>query len=181
MVPPPVEVTTKWDDKSDDKWDDKWDEMNRCRSPRGSWTNITVFAAALAVSGCEHGWDLDVTIEIPAELQQGFSATAQGRLYFDDLRAVFCEPSKGPTVVHFHKAGFGCGDQRTVVARLIPPRGEGQLLSCGVGRTDWPTTVEQKDLATAAATVVIFGPDTRCGTQTVRLVLTPIAPGTSDF
>jgi hypothetical protein len=43
-----------------------------------------------------------------------------------------------------------------------------------VNRADWPTTFEHKDLAIAEATTVIFGPDTRCGEQSIHLVLVPV-------
>jgi hypothetical protein len=127
-----------------------------------------------AVGGCEHGWDLDVTITVPADLQTGFTATKQGRVYFEGLQAVICLPSAESLTIHFKRSGFGCADQRTAVARLIPYSGADQQLECGVDRKSWPTTTEEVDRAIAEASVVLFPPETECGLQTVNLVLAAI-------
>lgn len=139
-----------------------------------------------AISACEHGITLDITVDVPVEVQELYSATSPGTVWFGfDMPKTgayvyelgsLCEPAASPLTVSFVHDDFGCAKRATAYAWVEPPTGD---YRCGLappetttpGGLSVPTNVPQ-------GSVVLFPdnePGRGCvsGDQTVTIEIQP--------
>ncbi len=110
------------------------------------------------VAACEHGVDIEGNVIVSPDVQALYSASAPGVVSIStdipktgtiagDL-AVLCAPTGQPLVVPFAFSEFGCANEATITAWVIPatsPR------SCGIEQTfgfdGVPAAVDASDSA----------------------------------
>ena len=140
----------------------------------------------VVLSACEHGVTLDVTVEIPGNVQELYSESAAGTVLFGfdmpktgtyiyDLGAL-CESGSDTYAVTFTHDSYGCAKRATAYAWVEPASGS---FRCGLFE---PTRRSERTLAIPAGApqgAVELFPDNdsrhgcASGRQVVTLRVTP--------
>ena len=81
---------------------------------------VTVALGSAFMAACDPVYTNEITVVIPAEVQQAFSPASPGVVIADStLVARLCAPTNAPIVAHTSAGATGCGYEREIEARAL--------------------------------------------------------------
>lgn len=111
-----------------------------------SYRSHLLTALLLPLGACDPGWHIDVSVEVPAEVQAAYadrwpaqvivmeqSLRGTHRQGMDQRIAVLCDASDADVVFHTQfSGGMSCSNETMLVARLEPLPQDARV-TCGAG------------------------------------------------
>ncbi len=135
-----------------------------------------VALAAVLGLGCEHGFTVTGTIEIPVDVQKAFSADRPGRIitltFAPITMGTLCEPTDKPIVLPFFFDRMGCAEEKELTVFVEPvPAAPYKPVVCGVGQAPHIVTRDDtpmEDRAVAVGRQVVFKGYRGCAWDTAK-------------
>jgi len=139
-----------------------------------------LLSSLVAVVACEHGVNIQGSVEVAPEIQALYSPQTPGVVEIStDIPktgrlaarlAVLCDPSAAPLVIPYELDDFGCEQEATITAWVTLL--QDPVFECGVAQ-DFSTGDLPDRVDASASTIIFRGKSGRCrnGEATAELVL----------